>query len=168
MRTLQSTLAIAALLLAAACAPSGAEIKESTDEGYASLNKGDAKSALDGFEGALGRIGGSTTHPDYLRAALGRCRALARLGDVRAKGEFLALAKQMPGKVQVIDYTTIAGELNHKGQTPDAVEVIEVGTLQHPTSKDKFAEVAKAIRESATAKGDSASLAKLKGLGYTE
>lgn len=168
MRTLHSTIAIAALLLSAACSPSGSDIKEKTDSGYASLNKGDAKSALDGFEIALGQIGGSTTHPDFLRAALGRCQALARLGDVRAKAEFLALAKQMPGKVQVLDFTTIAGELNHKGQTTDAVDVLGEGTAQYPNAKDKFAEVAKAIRESAKAKGDSASLSKLSGLGYTE
>lgn len=168
MRTLHSILAIAALLLAAACSPSGTEIKEATDQGYASLNKGDAKSALDGFEGALGRIGGSTAHPDYLRAALGRCQALARLGDVRAKGEFLALAKTMPGKVQVVDFTRIAGELNHKGQTTDAVEVLGEGTHQYPNSKDKFADVAKAIRESAKAKGDEKALSGLSGLGYTE
>src|SRR6185503_315197 len=58
--------------------------KSLTDSGSAHLGKGENKAALADFEDALAKIGSDTASPLYLRAAIGKCEALARIDPKRA------------------------------------------------------------------------------------
>lgn len=155
-----------ALVIAAAC--SKPDPKELTDAAYATLNRGDANAALATFEDALAHIGGSHLHPEFIRASIGRCQALARLGDVRTKAELLDLAKKEPGKVTVQDFSIIASELVPKGQRGDALALLAEAQKLFPTAKAKLDSIAKVIRDAAKSAGDEETLKGLKGLGYTE
>jgi hypothetical protein len=164
MRLLYSLLCALPLLLASC---SSSDPKSMSDAGYAALNKGDAKSALSSFDEALKELGTNTSDPVYLKAALGRCQALAKMGDKRTKDEFLALARARPTQVQVGDFSIVASELCNKHEHMVAIDILEAGKKMFPESP-KIHELAKVVVASAKNAGDEAALNKLKGLGYTD
>ena len=98
-------LSLILLLLVAACGGSSAdpspgssaEIRAKTGEGFAALGKGDAKTALSKFDAAL--VGLDSTNPEYLRASLGRCEALAKTDGEAAKKAFLELVAKVPAAI---------------------------------------------------------------------
>ncbi len=151
-----------ALLFLAACG--GSDPKALTGEGYAALGKGDAKSALTKFDEALKGL--ETTNPEYLRAALGRCEALARNDGPGAKKAFLDLAKQLPEKVREDDYSLVCAGLIQGGFTVDAVDVMDAGNQRFKGSK-KMKETLDAVMNAAKRASTPEALKKLASLGYT-
>jgi hypothetical protein len=142
----------------------GASSKELTDKGAAALGSGDARSALESFDGALKQM--SPSDPDYLRASMGRCQALARLDPNRAKEDFLALARSQPGKLREQDYAQIADELVKTRAASDAIDVMDAGVKAFPESPQMQVLKQRVVEASKKSK-DPAALGKLKGLGYT-
>jgi hypothetical protein len=159
MNTLARSLLLA-LLLSACGDP---DPKALTDQGSAQLGAGDAAGALTSFSAALDAM--PATHPDRLRAELGRCQALARQDPALAKSEFLALSKARPGKIQEQDYGAIVRELIQKGSVVEAIEVMDAGMKAFPESP-RMAVVRDQVLEASKKQKDPAALQKLKGLGY--
>src|SRR5262245_9405099 len=156
-------LSLASLLLAcSACGSS--DPKMLTDQGVAALDSGDPETAVEKFVDALSRM--PPEHPDFLRAWVTRCRALARLEPDRAAREFLELAERLPGRIREQDFAAVAGELVAKGAVKEAVRLAEVGMKTFPQSpamktlRDSGGEAAKKAK-------DPESLRRLQGLGYT-
>lgn len=156
---------ISILLLAffiTACAES--DPKALTDKGSAALGAGDAPAAIESFDAALQHM--DAQHPDYLRARMGRCQALARQNPSRAKDDFLALARSASDKVREQDYSTIVEELVKKGAVSDAVEVMDAGIKAFPESP-QMQTLKNSVVEASKKSKDGGALKKLKGLGYT-
>lgn len=152
------------LLLALLISSCGAsDPKALTDSGLAALNSGDAKQAVSEFDRALEHMDAS--HPDYLRACLGRCQALARTDPNRAKEEFLALAGAQPSRVREPEYTAVATELVRNDAVTQAVAVAEAGMKTFPESPS-MKHLVDLVGDAAKKSKDPAALQKLKGLGY--
>ena len=161
LRALSGLLTVAVLLTATAC--SGSDPAALTSEGYAALGKGDNSGALSKFESALSGL--DAQHPEYLRAALGRCRALAHVDPPRARSSFLDLAKAMPAKIGEDDYSLICNELLQVGATIDAIDVMKAGHDRFPKSP-KMEAMVSAVEAAAKREKSPEALNKLKGLGY--
>jgi tetratricopeptide (TPR) repeat protein len=159
-QTLSSIVLVTCLL--AAC--SGSDPKVLTDKGAAALASGDVPAAIESFEAALQHM--DAKNPEFLRASLGRCQALARQNPKQAKEDFLALARSGPAKLHEQDYSAIAGELVKKGAVSDAIDVMDAGLKAFPESpqmqvlKNQIVEASKKTK-------DPGAMNKLKGLGYT-
>jgi hypothetical protein len=134
-----------------------------TDSGSAALNSGDAAKAVSEFDEALGHMDAS--HPDYLRASVGRCQALAKLDPNRAKEDFLALASAQPGKVHEPDFAAVATELVKRNSITQAVAVAEAGMQMFPESP-AMKSLLDQIGDAAKKAKDPEALKRLKGLGY--
>ena len=159
---MRSPTALAALLcLLAACG--GGDPKEATDRGQAALGSGDGKSALESFEAALACL--APGDPDWLRASVGRCQALARLDPARAKTEFLALARAHPGTVGEQDFAIVVGDLIAHGGILEAIDVVEAGSARFPESPRMLALREQVVAASQRAR-DPGAMQRLKGLGY--
>ncbi|MFN0244351.1 MAG: hypothetical protein ACKVWV_15800 [Planctomycetota bacterium] len=161
MRPLQA-LSVGVLCLLAACSGSS-DPKALTDQGAAALTSGDARAAAQHFEDALKHM--DAKHPDFLRASMGRCQALARQDAKRAKTDFLALAKTHSNRVREPDFGLIVGELVKKGALAEATEVVTAGMTMFPESP-KMAELRDKVGDAAKASSDPDSMKALKGLGY--
>lgn len=151
------------LLLLGACSSSNSDPKSLTDAGSVALNKGDAKTAAEDFDKALKQMDAS--NPEYIRAAVGRCQALARLKQKEAKDEFLALAKAQPGKITALDFEMVADELVTRRSFQDAVAVMHAGVQMFPESP-KMEKVRRVVIEESQKAADPEALKDLKGLGY--
>ncbi len=151
-----------AALLFAAC--SSSDPKTLTSEGFAALHRGDAKAALVKFDAALTQL--DAQDAEYLRSALGRCEALARLAPAQAKDAFLALAKAQPAKVRENDYSLICDALLRSDATMEAIDVMHAGNEHYKESSAMKATTEAVMRKAKEAKSPDA-LQKLKGLGYT-
>jgi hypothetical protein len=156
MRTI--LLLLGALLLAAC---SGSDPKTLTSEGYDALNRGDAKGALAKFEQALPGL--DAKQDAYLRAAVGRCQALARIDTKKASAEFLALAKA-DKRVTPQDFHLIVGEMVTQRAFLDAIAVMHEGVKLHPGPK--MNEIKDLVVAESTKAGDEGAMKELKGLGY--
>ena len=160
-RSLRRGILVLACLVAAACGSS--DPKALTDDGAAALNSGKAKEALADFDRALQHM--DSAHPDFLRASIGRCQALARTDAARAQTDFLALAQNPSAKVGAQDYTTVALDLVQSRAIGPAVAIAEAGLKRFPDSKamktlrDKVGAAAKKAH-------DPEAMKKLQGLGY--
>lgn len=150
-----------ALLFLAAC--SGSDPKALTSEGYAALGKGDYRGALSKFDDAIAGL--KPSDKDYLRAALGRCEALARVDDKAAKAAFLELAKQAPDQVVERDYSRLCNQLIQGGFTVTAVEVMDAGNQRFKGSKE-MKETLDAVMAAAKRDKTPDALRKLESLGY--
>jgi len=150
-----------ALLFLAACG--GSDPKSLSSEGFAALGKGDAKGALTKFDAALDGL--ESTHPEYLRASLGRCEALARTDGAGAKAAFLGLAQKLPAKVGEDDYSLVCSALIQGGFTVEAVEVMDAGNQRFKGSK-KMKETLDAVMAAAKREKTPDALKKLESLGY--
>lgn len=161
-------LSLILLLLVAACggssSNSSAEIRAKTGEGFAALGKGDAKTALSKFDAAL--VGLDSTNPEYLRASLGRCEALAKTDGEAAKKAFLELVAKVPAEIGEDDYGLVCSRLIEGGFNVTAVEVMHEGMQRFPDSK-KMATILDAVKKAAERASDPAALKALEGLGYT-
>jgi hypothetical protein len=152
------------LLLALLISSCGAsDSKALTDAGLAALNSGDAKSAESSFDRALEHMDAS--HPDYLRASLGRCQALAHRDPNRAKEDFLALAAAQSSRVREPEFTAVATELVRSNAITQAVAVAEAGMKAFPESPS-MKHLVDLVGDAAKKSRDPAALQKLKGLGY--
>jgi hypothetical protein len=154
-------LLLSALVLLAACG--GSDPRALSSEGHALLGKGDAQGALTKFEAALAGI--DSSNPEYLRASIGRCEALARTDGPKARQAFLDLAAQLPAKVGEDDYSLICSRLLEGGFTVDAVEVMDSGNKRFPGSK-RMAETLIAVQAAAKRDKTPDALKKLESLGY--
>jgi hypothetical protein len=137
--------------------------KALTDAGSAALNSGDAKGAISSFDRALEHM--DPSHPDYLRAWIGRCQALARIDPGRAKDDFLALARSQPARVHEQDFAAVATELVRRGSIAPAVAIAEEGMRMFPESP-AMKSLRDTIGDAARKASDPEALRKLKGLGY--
>ncbi len=155
-------------LFAAACGGSGsgssAEIRAKTGEGYAALGKGDAQTALSKFDAAL--VGLDSTNPEFLRASLGRCEALAKTDGEAAKKAFLDLVAKVPAEIGEDDYGLVCSRLIEGGFIVTAIEVMHEGIQRFPGSK-KMATILDAVKAAAARASDPAALKALDSLGYT-
>src|SRR5262249_5515220 len=151
------------LLVSLTLACAGSDPKALTDAGSAALNSGDARGAVASFDRALEHMDAS--HPDYLRACLGKCRALAGIDSARAKDEFLALAQSRPSKIREADFTAIATELVHHGAIAPAVSIAEEAMKRFPESPS-MKTLRDFVGDAAKKSEDPAALQRLKGLGY--
>jgi hypothetical protein len=148
-------------LLIGSCGSS--DPKALTDSGSAALNSGDAAKAVSEFDSALQHM--DVAHPDYLRASVGRCQALARIDPKRAKDDFLTLARAQPTRVRDADFAAVGTELIRRGAIEPAIEIAETGMKMFPESpvmkhlRDTFGDAAKLTK-------DPEALKRLKGLGY--
>jgi len=162
LRSLRTLAFVLPLFVAAACSD---DPKSLTNDGLAALNSGNAKGAVTAFEKALVKMDAS--NPDYLRAAVGRCQALARIDGKKAKDQFLALAKAQSGRVLDQDFHIVVSEFVNSGQFLDGIDVMQAGIVLFPSSK-KMVEIKDAVVAASKKAGDPAVLSKLKGLGYIE
>lgn len=162
LRTLRHLALALPLLLAASCSD---DPKALTKDGFNAINSGDAKGAVTAFDKALAKM--DATNPDYLRAAVGRCQALARTDSAKAKTEFLALAKAQTSKIQDQDFHVVVSEFVNAGKFLDGIDVMEAGIKMFPEST-KMAEIKTAVVAASTKEGDPKVLSKLKGLGYIQ
>lgn len=156
------------LLFVAACGGSSSgsstEVRGKTSEGFAALGKGDAKTALSKFDAAL--VGLDATNPEFLRASLGRCEALAKTDGEAAKKAFLELVDKVPAQIGEDDYGLVCSRLIEGGFTVTAVEVMHEGNQRFKGSK-KMATILEAVKAAAERASDPAALKALEGLGYT-
>lgn len=159
--TTMKKLAPIALLLLAACG--GSNAKNSTSEGFAALGKGDAKVALEKFDAALDGI--DSTNPEFLRASIGRCEALAKLDGAKASKSFLDLAAKVPAEIGEDDYSLICSKLLQGGFTLEAIDVMDAGKKRFKDSK-KMQDTLTAVQAAAKKQSTPDALNKLKGLGY--
>jgi len=150
-----------ALLFLAACGGSGSTALSS--EGFAALGKGDAQGALAKFDAALDGL--DSAHPEFLRASIGRCEALAKIDGQKASKSFLDLASKMPAKVGEDDYSLICSRLLQGGFTLEAIDVMDAGRKRFAGSK-KMEETLVAVQAAAKKQSSPDALNKLKGLGY--
>ena len=153
---------VTAAVLLVACSESDPKVL--TDKGSAALGAGDAPAAIESFDAALQHM--DARNPDYLRASMGRCQALARQNPSQAKDDFLALARSASDRVREQDYSTIVNELVKKGAVAEAVEVMDAGIKAFPESPQMQALKTSVVEASKKSK-DRGALQKLKGLGYT-
>ncbi len=161
------TTSLAALLLIGLSACSGSP-KSLTEDGYTALGSGDNKAALADFEKALDKIGADTKCPDYLPAALGRCKALAHIDPKRAATDFIALAKAQKGHIVEGDVSLIAYELLHVDTNESrmrAIDVMVAGNTMFPEST-KLKGIGNEVMTSAERAHDPESVKRLSGLGY--
>jgi hypothetical protein len=163
IRLMRHLLVSLLLLACAASSCADSDPRSLTDKGSAALGSGDARSAIESFDAALKHMGAA--NPDFLRASLGRCRALASQNPRQAKDDFLALARSTPGKLQEQDYSAVASELVKKGAVTEAVEVMDAGLKAFPESP-KMQILKQQVVEASKKSNDPAALKKLKGLGY--
>ncbi len=159
---MQRLLSILLVLSALGCGGSS-DPRALTDSGAAALNSGDPKKALSEFDQALAHM--DAANPDFLRAKIGRCQALARTDAARAQTEFLALAKDPAAKVGEQDYTTIALDLVKSSAIGPAVAVAEAGIQRYPESPSMKA-LRDKVGDAAKKANDPEAMKKLKGLGY--
>ena len=151
-----------ACLAAVACGSSDPKVL--TDQGMAALNSGDAKQALADFDRALEHM--DANHPEFPRASVSRCQALARIDSARAKDDFLKLARDPAARVAEPEFITIAMELvNHRAIGP-ATEIAEAGLRMYPESPGMKTLLDK-VGDAAKQANDPEAMKKLKGLGYT-
>ncbi|MFN0007612.1 MAG: hypothetical protein ACKVXR_06865 [Planctomycetota bacterium] len=152
------------ILLCSLAACGSDDPKALTAAGTKALNSGDAKEAVSNFDRALAQM--DAGNPDFLRASIGRCLALARIDPERAQSDFLALAQSQPARVQEPEYVAVASELAEKGAIGPATAIAEAGMKRYPESPAMIA-LRDTIGDAAKKAGDPESLKKLKGLGYT-
>lgn len=152
-----------ALLVLAACGSS--DPTDLTTEGYAVLNKGDAKAAIVKLDGALEKL--APTDQGYYRAALGRCQALAKIDPPAAKQSFLDLAKRL-GKstVREDDYGLLCSELVRADATVVAIEVMHAG-METFDKSEKMKQILDEVVTAAKRASTPDALKKLETLGYT-
>lgn len=148
-------------LLAASCSESNPKVL--TDEGTAALGSGDARAAQGSFDAALSHM--DAKHPDFLRASMGKCQALARQNPAEAKQEFLDLARKHSDLVKAQDFATIIRELVKKRALAEATEVVQAGIKMFPESPI-MAAIRDEVGDEAKKSVDPAALDTLKGLGY--
>jgi len=152
------------LLLACLLAACGNDDpKALTAAGTSALNSGDAQKALSSFDRALEHMDASD--PDFLRASIGRCQALARTDPARSQADFLELAQAQPSRVREPEYVAVATELASRGAIGPATAVAEAGMKRYPESPEMSA-LRDRIGDAAKKAGDPESLRKLQGLGY--
>ena len=156
-----SPLALGAMLFAAACSQS--DPKAATDKGTAALASGDNAGALEHLDTALS--GMAATDPNYMRASMARCQALARTDPPKAKSEFLALCQAQSSRVKEQDFSTIVSELVKKDALTEAADVMDAGVRMFPESPLMMQAKALVIDASKKSKSSGA-MDKLKGLGY--
>ncbi len=154
-------LLLCALLVLPAC--SETDPKVLTDDGTAALGSGDSAAAAKSFEAALAHM--DSKHPDFLRASMGRCQALARQNPMEAKQSFLDLARQHPTLVKEADYGTIIRALVQNRAASEAVGIVEAGMKAYPSSTS-MAAIRDEVGDAVKASSDPAALDTLKGLGY--
>ncbi len=154
-------LPILVLILLAAC--SGSDPKSLTSDGYAALGRGDDAKALSKFESALNGLG--TEHPQYRRAALGRCEALTKVDAARARAAFLDLAKVVPEQVNEDDYSLMCNALLQVDANLHAVEVMHAGRDRFKGSK-KMEAILEAVLNAAKRARTPEALQRLTDLGY--
>jgi hypothetical protein len=138
--------------------------KALTDRGSAALGSGDTPTAIESFDAALQHM--DSRNPEFLRASLGRCQALARQNPKQAKEDFLALARSSSAKLREQDYSAIANELVKKGAVSDAIDVMDAGLRAFPESP-QMQLLKNQIVDASKKSKDPGALNKLKGLGYT-
>lgn len=149
------------ILMLVACG--GSDSQALTSEGYAALGKGDARLALTRFDSALADM--TTDSPDYLRASIGRCRALARTDGPAATQSFLQLAQRVPAQISEDDYSLICSEQLRGEFRMDAMDVMKAGEARFPDSAKMKATVAAVIAATERAALPE-ELQKLATLGY--
>jgi len=160
MKTMNK-LAPIALLLLVACG--GSDPTSSANEGFAALGKGDAQGALAKFDAALDGL--DTGNPQYLRASIGRCEALAQIDGAKASKSFLDLAVKVPAKIGEDDYSLICSKLLQGGFTLEAIDVMDAGKKRFPGSK-KMEDTLVAVQAAAKKQSTPDALKKLASLGY--
>jgi hypothetical protein len=141
----------------------GSDPKSLNDEAYASLHRGDARAALADFERALEAAPPGTI--EHLRAALGRCEALAQTDPSRAQAEFLGFASRERALVREDDYSLMCAALVRARAFSPAIDVMDAGMKAFPESKRMQDTKDSVIRATQQAE-DPAALNKLASLGY--
>lgn len=152
------------LVLCSLAACGGSDPKALTAAGAKALNSGDPKGAIASFDRAL--EGMKPNDPDFLRASIGRCQALARTEPARARTDFLELAKAHPERVREPEFVAVAMELASRGSIGDASAIAEEGMKRFPNAAEMLA-LRDRIGDAAKEAGDPESLKAMKGLGYT-
>jgi hypothetical protein len=153
------------LVVLAACSK---DPKSLTDSGAAHVGRGEYKAALADFEDALEQFGSDTSSRDYLRAAIGRCEALARIDPKRAKTEFIALAKAQTGRILEGDFTRIVHGMLQVGTAEsrsEAVDLVAAAQEMFPKSP-KLDAIAEVVVKEATRVNDPVAIERLKSMGY--
>lgn len=159
------SLALAALVLAAASCAAGVDPKTRTDAGYSALQQKDFDVARDEFDAALEAIGDDEGHGYYLKAKLGRVEALAALDPGQANRELAALADAMPQKIDDGDYYAIGGRMIDEDKLSEAVELLTAGMERFPDSEN-LPRLRDRAGKRAEEQGDAGVLDSLRGLGY--
>jgi len=134
-----------------------------TNEGMSAMNGGDAKAALVAFDGALAAM--DATHPEYMRAAVGRCQALARIDPAKGAADFLALAKANPTRIKDQDFHVVVSEYVRVRKFTDAVRMMYEGNVMFPTS-EKMLKIKEAVIAESKKANDAEAIKALKGIGY--
>jgi hypothetical protein len=105
---------------------------------------------LAGFEKALEHM--DPTSPEYMRASIGRCRALARLDPARGKAEFLKLADAQKSRIEFQDFHRWSSTSSCGAGLPTAVDMMESAKAMFPGSP-KFKIMAEQRRQGVQERG---------------
>lgn len=136
---------------------------ELTNRGSAAVGRGEWMTARTEFENALAHM--DDTNPQYMRAAVGRCQALARLEPAEGKAAFLKLAAAHKDKIATGDFHLVVSEFVVKKEFMLAADLMEAGKAMYPDSV-KMKELGESVATAARKAGDTRASDKLKGLGY--
>jgi hypothetical protein len=148
-------------LFASSCGDS--DPKELTSAALVSIGSGDWDAGLAGFEKALEHM--DPSNPEYMRASIGRCRALARLDPARGKAEFLKLADAQKSRIEAQDFHQVVSEFVARRDFMPAIDLMESAKVMFPGSP-KFKEMAESVVKASKTAGDTRALDRLKSLGY--
>ncbi|MBL8856920.1 MAG: hypothetical protein JNL28_00225 [Planctomycetes bacterium] len=159
MRTIHFLLALPLLLTA--CGET--DPIELTNRGSAAVGKGEWMTAKAEFENALAHM--DPSNPQYMRASVGRCQALARLEPAEGKAAFLKLAAANKDKIAVGDVHLVVSEFVVKKEFLLAADLMESAQAMFPDSQ-KLKELGESVATASRKAGDTKASARLKSLGY--
>jgi hypothetical protein len=134
-----------------------------TDAATEAIQGRDFKAGLAGFESALTHM--DAGHSQYMRAALGRCVALAHVDAARGKDEFLKLANAEKSRLAPADVHFVVSEYVKERQFGLAADIMAGAQAIFPKSKE-LQEIGNHVADAALKAGDKAATSRLEGLGY--
>ncbi|MDZ4773046.1 MAG: hypothetical protein SGI72_07910 [Planctomycetota bacterium] len=137
--------------------------KALTDAATEAIQVRDFKGGLANFDAALAHM--DAANPQYMRASLGRCVALAHVDPAKGKEEFLKLAEALKAKLTPADVHFVVSAFVGARELEHATDIMERMKAMFPLSKE-MQDIGNSVADAAIKAGDTKVQEKLRGLGY--
>lgn len=134
-----------------------------TDAATEAIQVRDFKGGLAQFDAALAHMDASS--PQFMRASLGRCVALAHVDPAKGRDEFLKLAEALKAKLAPADVHFVVSAFVTAKQLEPATAIMERMKTLFPASKE-MTDIGNSVADAAINSGDTELQKKLAGLGY--